>query len=315
MAGVSQPTVSRAFDPDSSVAPETRARILAAAAQVGYQPNVIARTLLTNQSNLVGVVMANLTTSLFYPQVLEQLTAVLQTHGKQTLLFNLQPEQPIDDILPRLQAYQVDGLILTSTTPSNDVVDQCIRIGTPVVLFNRVAHGSRAHAVCCDHEAATRRLAHHLVDRGYGRIAYIAGSAKTDTNRLREAGFVTGLAERGAVLAGRVQGDYTIESGQNAAEALLGSDRRPDAVFCAADIIALGFIDAARQRFGLRVPEDVGVVGFDDIPPAGWPAYELSTVRQPIEAMVDTAVSLILNSPTSSTVKMLPGKIIERHSL
>lgn len=315
LAGVSQPTVSRAFDPDSPVAAETRARILAAAAEVGYQPNEIARTLLTNQSNVVGVVMANVTTSLFYPQVLEQLTAVLQNHGKQTLLFNLLPEQPIDDILPKLQAYQVDGLILTSTTPSNEAVNQCIQMGTPVVLFNRVARGSRAHAVCCDHEAATRLLAQRLLAKGYRRIAFAAGAASTDTNRLRQAGLVAGLSERSASLCATFQDEYSYEAGRRAAQALLSARDRPEAVVCAADIIALGFIDEAREKMGLRIPEDVGVAGFDDIPPAGWPAYGLTTVRQPIEDMVKTAVSLLLNPPTRSTIKRLPGKIIERYSL
>ncbi|MEM7333672.1 MAG: LacI family DNA-binding transcriptional regulator [Chloroflexota bacterium] len=314
LAGVSQPTVSRAFDPDSPVSPATRAKILEAAQSLGYQPNAIARTLLTKQSNIVGVVMANVTGSMFYPQVIEQLTAVLQSHNKQSLLFNLQPDQPVDDILPQLMGYQVDGLIIASTTPSTEVVNECIRIGTPVVLFNRVAHGSQAHAVCCDHEAATRQVAHYLVNQGYQNIAFIGGIENTETNRLRERGFLAGLAEHNQQLLAKVDGNYTYAAGQLGTRRLMAQATKPDAIFCAADIMALGAMDTLKNELGLQVPQDVAVFGFDDIPSAKWPAYNLSTISQPIELMVKTAVSLILNPPLESTIRQLQGELIIRGS-
>ena len=315
LAGVSQPTVSRAFDPDSPVSSATRAKILASAQELGYQPNAIARTLLTNQSNMVGVVMANVTASLFYPQVLEQLTAVLQTQGKQTLLFNLLPDQPVDDILPQLMGYQVDGLIIASSTPSNEVVNESVRTGTPVVLLNRIAHGSHAHAVCCDNEAAARSVAQLFIEKGYRKIAFVSGIANTETNRLREKGFVDELKANGISLIGNVQGDYTYASGQIAARHLLSQTEKLEAIFCAADIMALGVMDVARTEFGLTIPDGLALFGFDDITPAQWPAYNLSTVRQPIDAMVKTAVSLILNPPEESTIRQLKGELILRNSI
>ena len=314
-AGVSQPTVSRAFDPNSPVSPETRARVLTAAKQLGYQPNVIARSLKSRSTNIIGIVLANITNSLFYPNVLEQLTYQLQERGKQTLLFNLRPDQPVDDILPRVLGYQVDGLIIASTTPSHEIVNKCVSNGTPVVLFNRYMPGSRAHTISCDSETATRHIANVLLDAGHKRLAYIAGIENTETNRQREKGFTEQLQARGYKGLLREQGDYTYESGRTAARRLLQRDEPPDAIFCAADIMALGAMDVARYELGIHIPEALSIIGFDDIPVAGWPAYNLTTIRQPITDMVNTVIELldVQNTDTGQLVQ-LPGELILRQS-
>ncbi len=149
-AGVSQPTVSRAFDPNGRIAPETRERVMAAARALGYQPNVIARGLSTQRTDIVGIVMGNLTRSFFYPKVLENLTQQLQALGKQVLLFNAPADRPVDELLPRVLGYQVDALVIASTTPGREIIDHCARKGTPVVLFNRQVPDSPAYAVCFD---------------------------------------------------------------------------------------------------------------------------------------------------------------------
>lgn len=298
-AGVSQPTVSRAFDPDAPVAPETRARILAVAAQLGYQPNALARGLITRRSNIIGVVMANLAGSYFYPAVLERLTQRLQARGNQTLLFNLPADRPVDDLLPQLLAYQLDGLIIASTTPSAATVARTVAGGTPVVLFNRVAPGPHAHAVSCDAASAAALVANTLVAAGHTRLAVIAGPAATESSRQREAGFTAALQEAGVNLV-RAEGPYTYQGGAAAARHLLRDPDRPDAIFCAADIMALGALDVARHELGLDVPGQLSVVGFDDIPPAAWPAYALTTVRQPLDQMVDDAIDLLATGPDSA---------------
>jgi DNA-binding LacI/PurR family transcriptional regulator len=315
LAGVSQPTVSRAFDPQASVAPETRARVLAAAAELGYQPNVIARSLSTQRTDIVGLVMANLTNSLFYPIVLDAFTERLQAHGRQTLLFNAAPDRPVDEILPRILGYQVDALVIVSTTPSSEIIDECTQKGTPVILFNRFAPETSASSVCCDNVAGGRAAADLLLDAGHKRIAYVAGIAATATNTMREMGFTDRLRERGYGGLIREQGAYTYASGFAAMQRLLALDAPPDAVFCAADIMAMGAIDAARQA-GLSVPADVSIMGFDDIPVASWPAYNLTTIRQPIAQMVDTAVALITApNPVTGQTHLLPGELVVRSSV
>jgi DNA-binding LacI/PurR family transcriptional regulator len=318
LAGVSQPTVSRAFDPDSSVAPGTRARVIAAAKKLGYKPNVIARSLSTRRTDIVGLVMANLTDSLFYPNVLEMFTRRLQRMGKQVLLFNAQPGQPVDEILPRVLGYQVDALIITSTSPSREIVDECARNGTPVVLFNRFAAGSSANSVCCDNVEGGRKVADALLDTGHKRLGFIAGIENTSTNLMRTKGFVDRLQERGDFDLARDQGAYTYDSGRQAARRLLERDQPPDAIFCAADIMALGAMDAARFDLGIKVPEDLSIIGFDDIPVAGWPAYSLTTIRQPIDLMVDAALQLVTKEDdriSTGELRLLPGALILRDSL
>jgi DNA-binding LacI/PurR family transcriptional regulator len=314
LAGVSQPTVSRAFDPEASVAPTTRAKVLVAARELGYQPNVIARSLSTRRTDIVGLVMANLTHSLFYPNVLDAFIDQLQAHGKQSLLFNVPPDRPVDDILSRILGYQVDALVIASTMPSNEIIDECNQRRTPVILLNRYAPETSANSVCCDNVAGGRMAADLLLDAGHERLAFLAGIAGTATNRLRENGFASRLQERGYTAMTREQGAYTYTSGYEATRRLLAQNRPPDAIFCAADIMALGAMDAAREA-GLTIPDDLSIVGFDDIPVAGWPAYNLTTIRQPIAQMVDMAVSLItaLDAPTGQTY-LLPGELILRGS-
>lgn len=315
LAGVSQPTVSRAFDPKGSVAPATRAKILEAAKKLGYQPNAIARSLSKQHTDIVGLVMANLTNSHFYPHVVDALTEQLQGHGRQSLLFNVAPDRPVDDIMHLILGYRLDALIIASTTPSNEIIDECTKRGTPVILFNRLAAETDATSICCDNVDGGRMVADLLLDSGHQRIAFLSGIRNTATNMMREEGFVNRLQERGYSNLHREEGAYTYDSGYEATRRLLSLLQPPDAIFCAADIMALGAMDAVREA-EFTVPDDISIVGFDDIPAAAWPAYSLTTVRQPIEQMVDTAVSLITSSKSNSgRTHLLPGELIERNSV
>lgn len=314
LAGVSQPTVSRAFDPNASVSPNTRARVLAAAKELGYQPNVIARSLSTQRTNIVGLVLGNLNTSLFYPNLLDIFASKLQALNMQTLFFNAPPDRPVDDLLPRILGYQVDALVIASTTPSNTIIERCTQKGLPVVLFNRLSPQTQASSICCDNIAGGRQIANLLLDAGHQRIAFMAGMANSATNMMREKGFMQQLAKRGVANVIREQGDYTYDSGYQAMQRLLALSQPPDAVFCAADIMAVGAMDAVRES-GLAVPDNVSIVGFDDIPVASWSTYHLTTIQQPIEEMVDTAVALITDpdAPVGQT-HLLPGRLIVRSS-
>ncbi len=317
LAGVSQPTVSRAFDPESPVSPSTRARVLDAAAELGYTPNVIARSLKSRNTNIVGIIMANLTSSFFYPRVLERFTHRLQAIGKQVLLFGAPPDRSVDAILPHVLGYQVDSLIVASTTPGEAIIEECARIGTPVILFNRFAPRTQANVIGCDNEKGGRRVANALLETGHRRIAYMAGTRNTATNLMREKGFIEQLKARGYSNSIREEGAYTYEDGRSAARRLLDRKNPPDAIFCAADVMALGALDVARYERGIQVPNELSIIGFDDIPMASWPAYNLTTIRQPVDEMIDAAISLLNEKgngvPTGQT-RLLPGKLIVRGS-
>ncbi len=316
-AGVSQPTVSRAFDPDSPVSPETRARVLAAAAEIGYTPNVIARSLKSRTTNIVGIIMHNLTSSFFYPNVLEKFMRELQAIGKQVLLFSAPRNRSVDEILTQVLGYQVDALVIASTTPGRKIINETVQNGKPVILFNRFAPDTAANAVCCDNEAGGRQVANAFLDANQQQIAFIAGNKNTATNVLRRKGFTEQLQARGYTDLRYEQGAYTYEDGRAVARRLLGSDNPPDAIFCAADVIALGVLDAARYELGIRVPEELSIIGFDDIPMAGWPVYDLTTIRQPVDQMIDSAIELICHEEgqtPSGEIKLLAGELIIRGS-
>ncbi len=314
-AGVSQSTVSRTFSGEA-VAEETRARVLAAASELGYRPNAIARSLITRNTNIIGLVMANMT-SPFYPYVLEKFTERLQQEGRQVLLFSAAPDQDVDDILPLVLQYRVDALIITSTTLSSAMAEECSRDGTPVILFNRYVPDSSAYAVCCDNVEGARKVADLLLDTGHRRPAFIAGNPTTSTNRDRERGFFERLRERGFTQVAYAQGAYSYDAGYRAAEELLTGAEPPDALFCAADIVALGAIDCARD-LGLSLPEDLAVVGFDDIPMAAWSAYQLTTMRQPVNRMIDATLSVLqavlAGDEPPFKIQLIPGRLIERKS-
>jgi DNA-binding LacI/PurR family transcriptional regulator len=291
---------------------------MAAAAELGYQPNAIARSLITQRTNIVGIVMANLTASHFYPNVLEQFTHQLQAMGKQVLLLNTPPGRRVDEMLPQVLGYQVDALIIASLTPGNEIIDVSNRGGRPVILFNRYVTETNASVVCCDNVTGGRLAADLLLDTGHHRIAYIAGPEDTTTNQMREKGFSEQLHKRGVEQIMREQAAYTYDAGRAAIQRLFERPVSPDAVFCAADIIALGVMDAARYELGIQVPEALSVIGFDDIAAASWPAYSLTTVRQPVAEMVATTLTLIdqtLDGDQKPKINLLPVELVIRGSV
>jgi DNA-binding LacI/PurR family transcriptional regulator len=317
--GVSQSTISRAFSTSASIAKETRARVMEAAAALGYQPNVIARSLITRRTNIVAIVMENLADP-FYPVVLDALTQRIQACGCQTLLFVPLPGQDVEDILPTLLQYQVDAIVITSATLSSAMVRTCATRETPVVLFNRYVPGLEIDAVSCDNVAGGSAVADFLAQRGHTRPAFVAGQPDATTNLDRKRGFVTRLEELG-VRSWLLEegGSYSYEAGYAAAKRLAARREPPDAIFFASDIMAFGGIEALRKA-GLRVPDDVSVVGFSSIPVAAWPSNGLTTVRQPVRDMVEMAIALVGLGESSAPVpgrtrtRLIPGTLVERTS-
>jgi DNA-binding LacI/PurR family transcriptional regulator len=317
-AGVSQSTVSRVFGANGlGVSEEKRQRVLEAARAMGYHPSALASSLSRQATNTVGLVMANMT-SPFYPYVLEKFLLRLQAMERQALLFTVAPTQDVDDVLSLVFQHHVDALIVTSAMLSSRMAEQCYAWGLPVILFNRYGMGAHVDAVSCDNREGGRRTADVLLDAGHERLGYIAGTPNTSTNIDRERGFTERLRERGVTLHRRAQGDFTYASGAVAAAALLASPDRPDALFCANDIMALGAMDAARAH-GLRVPHDLSIMGFDDIPMAGWEPYRLTTIRQEVDEMIEATLALMqskLDAPEQPPqIRLIEGTLIVRDSV
>jgi len=309
-AGVSQSAVSRTFTPGASVSSATREKVLAAAAALGYRPNALARSLITRRSRIIALVM-NYLDNQFYPQVIEKLSQQLQQEGYHVLMFIGETGQHnADAVLTEILQYQVDGIVVASTTLSPELARNCEASGVPVVLLNRLAQiGQQALRGTSSVTTANRQggllVAQWLVAQGYRRIAYVAGLENASTSIEREAGLREGLAQAGLTLHARTSGDYNFETAQQAMRELLSLPSRPDAVFVANDHMAIAALDVARIECGLRVPQDVAVVGFDDIAPARWGSYQLTTVLQDVPAMVQATVELLM--------EQMQGRVQARH--
>lgn len=287
--GVSQSAVSRAYSPNASISKKTKDKIFAAARELGYQPNAIARSLISRRSNMIGIVMADFINP-FYPSVLDMFMRRFSELGHRVMLFVASRDQDIDDLLPQLLEYQVDGVIITSSTLSSAMADYCTKLGTPVTLFNRYVSDVDASSVCCDNINAGRSVADIFINTEHKQLAYIAGIENTSTNKDREQGYSSRIQEREAKAMLRAVGNYTYDGGYQAALSLFENDIKPDAIFCANDLMAHGAIDAIRGKLKLRIPDDVSIIGFDDISSSAWHGYRLTSIHPPIESMVDMTI-------------------------
>ena len=279
LAGVSQSAVSRCFRPGSSLSADKRKAILKAAAKLGYEPNVFASSLITKRSNLVAVLISNLT-NLNYPQVLAELTQRLDDQGIRVLLFALQNEGDVAKVLPQIWRYRVDGAIAAAKLTAEHLAE-FERHRVPVVLYNRFAENEAVPSVFCDSIGGERLLVDRLVAAGHKRFAILSGPEDSYVSNQRVEGALARLSHHGLkalVLSGR----FDHESGANALRQIMAMKSRPDALICANDLMAIGAIDAARDEFGLAIPDQLSIVGFDGVGPAAWPSYRVTTIRQPV---------------------------------
>ena len=323
LAGVSQSAVSRAFNPGSSITADKRAKIVEAARTLNYIPNSIASSLTTKRTNTIAIVMGDMANP-FYVEVLKTFSRRLQEQGRQVLTFTVDHRMDTDALMTRVLQYQVDGVVITSATLSARMTGLSQSRGIPVVLFNRYVPGGNACCVRCDNIAGGGVIADTLMSTGATRFAMITGDPHATTSQDRVRGFIKRLTDRGVRHQAISQevGFATYEGGAAAAAALFAQagDRLPNAWFCINDIMAMGAMDYLRIRLGVRVPEDLVVAGFDDIPDARRLAYRLTTVRQPIESMVEeTLVLLQLDKPFRAAApavdRALPGALIWRDTV
>ncbi|AKP00145.1 LacI family DNA-binding transcriptional regulator [Marinovum algicola] len=295
-AGVSQSAVSRVFTPGASVSKKTADKVRKAAAELGYRPNVLARAMVSGKSRIIGLVVAYLE-NYFYPEALEKLSNALQEKGYHVLVFMAsQTAGNVDKVVEEILDYQVDGIVMASVAMSSDIAERCQQAGVPVVLFNRYEDREGVAAVTSDNFAGGRKAAEFLLAGGHQRIALIAGWEGASTQRDREAGFRSALSQAGQPVFARGKGEFKAEAARDAARSMFDvpPDQRPDAVFVANDHMAFSVMDVIRFELGLSIPGDVSVVGYDDVPPAAWLAYDLTTLRQRANLMVAETVATLM---------------------
>lgn len=315
-AGVSISAVSRTFTEGASVSAKTRERVLAAATALGYRPNPLARSLMTGRTELIGLVSNHFANPTFM-EVFDLFTRELQARGLRPLLANLGEDGDGGAALDMLRQYNVDAVLIATSAPPDGFAASCRAAGLPVMhVFGRAGRASPVPVSTVDNVAGGRLAAEAMLAQGRRRLAFLGGSANDASTIDRGVGFtdMAGKRLRRTLHAG----NYTHEHGRLAMHALLDRGDDIDGVFCADDVLAMGAMDACRER-GVRVPDDIGIVGFDDMPLAGWAAYALTTVRQPIRDMVLHAIERIvawMDDPDAvPRSKLFPCELVTRTSL
>ncbi|QLC26387.1 substrate-binding domain-containing protein [Parasphingopyxis algicola] len=298
LARVSQSSVSRAFTAGSALSDEKRARILEAAKRLNYVPNSIASMLITRRSNTIALIVGN-TDNPFYIGVLKEFLAELQAGGRQVLTFVVDPGSSSDDVIMRVLQHQVDGIILTAAQLSTQSTSLCRDRGIPIVLFNRYIPRIETVAVRCDNAGGAETLGRAFLAAGATSFAIIKGDPLGTTSHDRVQGFRDALWRAGipATALMEIEGGSVYDTAFAAIRDTygVGGEAIPDGIFAVNDVMAMGAIDALRFELGRRVPEDIMVAGFDGIPEASRAPYRLTTMVQPIQAMVQTTVGLLID--------------------
>lgn len=317
-AGVSRSAVSRTFTAGASVSPRMRARVEKAARELGYSPNLIARSLTTRRTELIGLVADNFRNPIFL-EVFDRFTSGLQARGLRPLLVNLSGETDPRESLDMLRAYSVDGVVVASSTLPPAFAEAFSAAGVPVVhAFGRPSARPRVPVVGIDNRDCGRLAAETLVARGYRRLGFLGGPEGASSTQDRLSGFREALADdRGIRMEVHFARAYSFAAGREKMQQILLGDRS-EAYFCGDDVLSIGALSAIGDA-GLNVPGEIGILGLNDMEMAGWENIALTTIRQPIARIVEAAIdrmSRLLEDPDlPPDVRLFPCDVVERGTL
>lgn len=297
-AGVSIATVSMIFNnKDKSISQATREKVLEIAKEKDYIPNSMARSLVTRQSRTLGLVLPDIVNP-FFPEIARGAEDKARQARYSIIICNtddnLEQEDKYIDILTEKM---VDGIIFAHSADRKDIARESRKYRMPIVLIDRdYAMPNVMGKVLIDNQKASCKGVNYLLEKGYKKIAYIAGSMNTQTAKDRLDGYKNALAQNKIAYDNRYVkiGEYKSQWGIEATRQLLGENIPFDAIFCGNDLIAIGAMKALKEA-SLRVPEDVGIMGFDDIYVASMVEPELTTIKQPIYEMGYRAAEILID--------------------
>jgi DNA-binding LacI/PurR family transcriptional regulator len=308
LAGVSQSTVSRVFSASARVSADVRERVLNAAAELNYRPNALPGILQTGRSGIIAVVMGGFYNP-FFTESLRQVTSLLHARRLETMLVETSSDGNIEDIVGDLSRYRIDGVISLLAIGSARVAKKLEHAAIPIVAVNSESYGI-LRTVSTDNRSAGATAADVLVDGGCRRVAYLAGRDSPSQSE-RQIGFLKRLAQRRVHAPQVLVAGFSYEEGYEAAVKLLASGPAPDGIFCVCDLVAIGAMDAIRNVYGLSVPDDIQVIGFDGIPMSGWQGINLTTFHQDIETLARESVNLLAENPPARSITV-PHQLARR---
>ncbi|MCX7888939.1 MAG: LacI family transcriptional regulator [Rhodobacteraceae bacterium] len=318
-AGVSRSAVSRTFTPGASVSARTRAKVEKAARELGYLPSALARGLTTGRTKLIGLVSDNFRNPAFL-EIFDLFTRGLQDRGLRPLLVNLSDETDPTHSVRLLRQYSADAVIVASSTLGSAFVRRFTEAGLPTVqAFGRADDVPVVHNVGIDNVACGRLAATTLRERGYRRIGFLGGPAAASTTEDRWRGLSEEIARHpGLSATASFAAAYSFAAGRAGMQRLLEAGPLAEAYFCGDDVLAIGALSAVEEA-GLRVPEDIGILGVNDMEMAGWANIGLTTIRQPFAEIAASAIELVaalLDNPgRSPETRLFACRVVERRTL
>lgn len=318
-AGVSRWTVSRAFKQEASISAKSRKKVLDAAERLGYVPDLLAASLASDRSNLVAVLVDDFSNP-HKLVMMERMTRIMRKHGWDTLLVNTLDAADASTALLNARQRRVDAAIMIGVKFNDQAVETAhgAHRVRKLILFARYSENPDTISICCDDEAAMSTITDYVIEKGYARPHFLAGPQTQSAHLLRKETFLRRWRDSMGTEAG-----FTFVNGYDPHLAyqhitdLLGrcsKAERPDILVCENDALAMGAVDAIRYEFGLRVPEDIAITGFDDVPQAASPHYRLTTYRQPISAMVEGLVEVLKGQSTGPGLSKFVGQMVVRES-
>jgi len=321
LAGVSRSTVSRVVNEDPNVGKATREKVLQIIQQANYHPNIAARGLAAGRTRILGIVIPRAVSALFtdpyFPLLIQGISTTCNSSDYSVMLWLAEPEYERRMIRKILYSGLIDGVIVASAQLEDSMVEALTEGDLPFILVGRHSSGGAVSYVDIDNVGSARDIVLHLLRQGYRRIATITGPRSMVPGVDRLEGYLSALRHRGLTPDPSliVEGDFTDAGGEAAMQRLL--PLRPEAVFAASDMMAEGALRALREA-GRRVPADIAVVGFDDMPFAPRTDPPLTTVRQPVHRMgvvvAETLIDMIENPDPAPRRVILPTEIVIRKS-
>ncbi|MGL6259976.1 LacI family DNA-binding transcriptional regulator [Vibrio sp. WXL210] len=318
LAGVSQATVSRVLSGKGYIKEDTKQKVMDAIAQLNYRPNAYARTLNNSRANLVGILLPSANYSI-YLELLNHLVQACKQKGYSALLIPGELNQEENYSITNLLQYKVDGIITASAHHKTNLYYECNLLGLPVVQVMRVDVDSECSYAVSDNYGAGELAANEMLKRRGQELLYITGHLPSKTNEDRYEGFASEVELKLGYRPESFTAHFDYEVCKSLIRKRVKQKGIPDSVLCATDVIAYAFMDVVRFEFGYQVPQDVQVIGYDDLEQSACSGYQLASFRQDIKRLSNEAVSLLERQINGQTDKIyninVSAKFIERGTL
>ena len=320
LAGVSQATVSRALSEKDQylVSRQVREKVLKAAQILEYAPNLFARGMTGGKINVIGLVIGT-GIGPFYSSVILNLIEEFQKYNKQCLIFKLDKRGNLREIIAKVMQFQVEAIVVTASAMDKEVEKVSEKINVPIFLFNRYITDTKTSAVYTDTLQGGMMAAQYLFEKGHKKIGYVKYLSDTIGETEKYIGFINYLRNKGIFSIVEEVADYSYESGYQAGVRLLEQHPEITAVFCSSDIVAIGLMDGVRQELQLKIPQDISVLGFDNIQMAGWGSYQLTTISQSLDKLITDLVQITISAirleENKQAVYRVGLEIVERASV